>query len=207
MALTKQGYLVAALILLLFAAVNALALSTPADTPLALALRLCALNGYLALAIAAMMTPFLAKVGRTFGKPFIRVHHVFAITGLVLVTLHPVLLAVLVSNPLVFLPSGTAPWTVNAGRIALVLLYLALAGSLLRTRVRQWRYLHALVYLVLLLGFLHGRSLGTDFGGTGIRALYTLLFAGVVVTLGLSLMKKVSRLRSGPKAVPFQGRS
>jgi DMSO/TMAO reductase YedYZ heme-binding membrane subunit len=196
MALTRQGYVIAALILLLFAAVNALALSTPADSTLGLALRLCALNGYLALAIAAMMTPFLAKVGRTFGKPFIGVHHVFAIAGLILVTLHPVLLAVLVSNPLVFLPSGTSPWAVNAGRFALILLCAALVGALLRTSVKQWRYLHALVYAVLLLGFLHASTLGTDFGTTAIRALYTLLFAGVVLTLVVSLWRKARRARS-----------
>jgi sulfoxide reductase heme-binding subunit YedZ len=199
MALTRQGYVIAALILLLFAAVNALALSTPADSPLWLVLRLCALNGYLALAIAAMLTPFLAKVGRTFGKPFIRVHHVFAIAGLILVTLHPVLLAVLLSNPLVFLPTGTSPWAVNAGRFALLLIYAALVGALLRTRTRQWRYLHALVYAVLLLGFLHGSSVGTDFAGSGIRALYTLLFAGVVLTLVVSLWRKARRA-SPPRA-------
>jgi len=200
MALTKNGYIISGLILLLFAVVNAVALSIPPDSPLRLAVRLFALNGYLALAIATIMTPFLVKVARAFGRPFLRVHHLFAGVGIVLVTLHPVALAVMRSNPLVFVPSVTSPVAINLGRIALILFYIALVGSLLRTRVKQWRYLHALMFIVLIIGTIHANYLGTDLENPGIRAIINLLNVAVVISLVMSLTLKVTRMRSRSRA-------
>ena len=52
--------------------------------------RLFGLYGYLFLAIATLTTPFLKEVTQAFGRPFLRVHHVFSVLGLILITLHPV---------------------------------------------------------------------------------------------------------------------
>jgi hypothetical protein len=196
MALTRNGYILLGAILLLFAAVNALALTIPWASPLGLTIRLAALNGFLAMAIATMMTPFLLPVARAFGRPFLRVHHVFAVLGIVLITLHPVALGILRVNPLVLLPSAASPWVINLGRALLIVLYIAVVASLLRTRWKQWRYLHAFLYAVLVLALVHAYYLGTDFGTGAILAIYLLLGAGVVLSLALGLRKKYLRMKT-----------
>jgi hypothetical protein len=50
--------------------------------PLTLTIRILALNGYLALSIAAIMTPFLKEVTLFFKKSFTKIHHYFAAAGL-----------------------------------------------------------------------------------------------------------------------------
>jgi predicted ferric reductase len=200
MALTKTGYILSGAILLLFAVVNALALSTPSDSPAGLAVRLCALNGYLALAIAAIMTPFLLPVARAFGRPFLRVHHSVSWFAIALITLHPVAIGIMRANPLVFIPSATAPLMINLGRVALILLYIGLVGSLLRTRVKQWRYLHVLMYLVLFIGIIHANSLGTDMEIVAIRAIYNLLGVAVGISLGMNVYLKMSKRKLGSGA-------
>lgn len=196
MALTKTGYIISGLILLLFAVVNALALTIPWDSSLGLAIRLFGLNGYLALAIATTMTPFLLKVARAFGRPFLRVHHFVSAFAIALTTLHPVAIAVMRANPLVFLPNTTSPLMINLGRWALILLYIALVGSLVRTRVKRWRYLHALMYIVLFIGIIHANYLGTDMEIDAIRAIYNLLGVAVGISLGMNIYLKATRMKS-----------
>jgi DMSO/TMAO reductase YedYZ heme-binding membrane subunit len=200
MALTRTGYILSGAVLLLFAVVNALALSTPSDSPLGLAVRLFALNGYLALAVATTMTPFLLKVARAFGRPFLKVHHFVSAFAIALTTLHPVALAIMRANPLVFIPNITSPLAINLGRVALILLSIALVGSLLRTRVKQWRYLHVLMYLVLFIGIIHANYLGTDMELDAIRAIYNLLGVAVGISLGMNISLKVSRMKSRSRA-------
>ncbi len=197
MPLTRKGYLLLGLIVALFAAVTALALSTPFyyTSPLGVAIRLFGLYGFLMIAVALMLTPFLSAVYRTFGRPFLKIHHFFAISGIVLITLHPVSFAVLVMTPVVFIPSiqSWIDFWVNAGRAALIVLYVAVIAVLLRRRIRHWRYLHALMYLVLLLAIVHANLIGTDFVNTGIRVIYDSLFIGVVIVFLLSLRRKLSQ--------------
>jgi len=135
-------------------------------------IRFLALYGFLFLGIAALTTPFLAEITLAFGKPFIRVHHAFAAIGLVLITLHPVFCAVQRLSLDVFVPrfdSWAVFWAL-AGRPALYLLYVGVGGALLRMKIpRHWRIFHALIYVVLFFGIVHGNLLGEDFANLGIK--------------------------------------
>jgi len=157
-------------------------------------LRVCALAGMLSLSIAALMTPFLARIRALFGAPFLRVHHGFAASGLVFATLHPAILAIDTLNPAVFLPSFATPYLFFAlgGRMALILLSIALAAILLRRRLSQriWRPLHGLMYVVLALGIIHGTLIGTDFQDPLLFAIFNGLFAAVA---GAFLLKRWQR--------------
>ncbi|MDI6719277.1 MAG: hypothetical protein QMD46_06670 [Methanomicrobiales archaeon] len=186
---TRNGYILAAAILLLFATVTLLALlpGIPAD-PLRLLVRLFALYAFLALSIAAIMTPFLREIYRIFGRPFLFVHHRFAAFGLAAVTVHPIAFAVLTENPRVFLPtltSWTGFWT-NAGRPALIIIYVAVAAVLLRGQVpRYWRPVHALMVAALFLAIVHANLIGTDFDGTWIPLIFNGLFIAVLAAFAL----------------------
>ena len=153
-------------------------------------IRFLSLYGFLFLGIAALTTPFLAEITLSFGKPFIRVHHAFAAIGLVLITLHPVVYAVQRMSLDVFVPrfdSWVVFWAL-AGRPALYLLYVGVGGALLRMKIpRHWRIFHALIYVVLFFGIVHGNLLGEDFANLGIKLTLDGLF---VASLGGLVYKR-----------------
>ncbi|MFP4050797.1 MAG: hypothetical protein ACLFVB_03560, partial [Thermoplasmata archaeon] len=130
------------------------------------------------------MTPFLKDIYQTFGKPFLTIHHAFAAVGLAGATLHPVVFALDVGDPAVFIPdtsSWLAFWEL-AGRPALILIYVAVIAVLIKSKMKKyWRAVHSLMYVVLFFVLVHGILIGTDFENIGILVIYNLLFVGVVV--------------------------
>jgi sulfoxide reductase heme-binding subunit YedZ len=101
----RKGYLLTLGILVLVIIISVLTFSIPYNDPLLLVVRLFALYGFLFLSVATIMTPFLKEITKLFGKPFIKIHHIFAVFGLVSATLHPVMYSIQAQNILVFLPS------------------------------------------------------------------------------------------------------
>jgi predicted ferric reductase len=191
--LTRAGAVAAGAIVIVFLAVATVVAGLPNPTTVTLGIRLAALWGLLAMGIAALMTPFLAEVRRVFGSPFLRVHHVFAAFGLAAITLHPVLVAVRSSSLLVFVP--TLPfldrYAINAGRVALPLIYVAVIGALVRARFAEWRYFHLVIYLGYLLGLLHGTLMSQFFFGS---LFLTALFLGLgVAIVGAFVAKRWQR--------------
>jgi hypothetical protein len=96
--------------------------------PLTLTIRILALNGYLALSIAAIMTLFLKEVTFSLKKSFTKIHHYFAPAGLLLTTLHPITVLVQTLSPEVFLPNFALLYLsfFYGGIIALILIYVAI---------------------------------------------------------------------------------
>jgi len=144
-----------------------------------LAVRFFGLYGYLFLSVATLITPFLREVTQAFGRPFLKVHHSFAIVGLILVTLHPVFNAIERLSLSVFVPrfdSWNLFW-LFAGRPAFILIYIAVFAAFLRVKsAKYWRAFHALMYVVLLFGIAHANLIGNDFENLGIILIYNALF-------------------------------
>ena len=196
MAVTRTGWLVIAVIFVLFAIPVAVVAANPSISPLTTGIRIAGLTGFVALAGAMIMTPFLPEIYRNFGRPFLRIHHLFAVAGIVLVTLHPVLLAIRVMTVAVFLPAFGSLYEFFAlgGRLALILMYGALAGVFLRAAIPAgWRALHALMWVVLVLALLHGMLIGTDFREPLMGALFTTL---TIAALGAFFAKRIKRRRT-----------
>ena len=151
--------------------------------PLTLTIRLLALNGYIALSIAAIMTPFLKEVTLFFKKSFTKVHHYFAATGLLLITLHPITVFTQTLDPTVFLPNFESLYLFFffGGIIALLLIYLAFGTVLLRRKIPSyWRPFHMLMYLALFIGVIHANLRGTNFQSLSIQIIYDSLFAAAL---------------------------
>jgi len=196
MAVTRTGWLVIAVIFVLFAIPVAVVAANPSISPLTTGIRIAGLTGFVALAGAMIMTPFLPEIYRNFGRPFLRIHHLFAVAGIILVTLHPVLLAIRLMTVAVFLPAFGSLYEFFAlgGRLALILMYGALAGVFLRVAIPAgWRALHALMWVVLVLALLHGMLIGTDFREPLIGALFTTL---TIAALGAFFAKRIKRRRT-----------
>jgi DMSO/TMAO reductase YedYZ heme-binding membrane subunit len=190
MTIKREGWLVLIFVVLLFIVVTVLTPFTAYTDPLDLAVRLCALYGFVALAIATIMTPFLKELTQAFGRSFLRIHHLLAILGIVFVTLHPVFFAISRMNILVFLPrfdSWIIFWNL-AGRPALYLLYIATAAALLRrTMPKYWRSFHALMYVVLFFAIVHGNLIGTDFNNLVLLLIFNTLF---ILAIGAFVLKR-----------------
>ncbi|MDV2481257.1 hypothetical protein F8E02_04390 [Methanoculleus sp. Wushi-C6] len=208
MTLPRAGMLAAAVILALYAITAAVVLAAPYDDPLHVIARLTALWGFLALAIAAILTPFLREIMKVFGRPFLAVHHIFAAVGLLLPTLHPVTLFIASMNPAIFVPVFS-PWGrfwALAGRPALYLLYIAFAVVLLRKYIpKYWRWVHGLMYVVLLFAIVHGNLIGHDFENPVIWVLFNTLFALTIAAFVLKRWQKMQKKSGAGRGVGARG--
>jgi sulfoxide reductase heme-binding subunit YedZ len=186
--LPRAGAVFAAVVLALYALVAAVVLTAPYGDPFNVIARLAALWGFLALSIAAILTPFLREIMKVFGRSFLSVHHTFAAVGILLPTLHPVTMAIGAMNPAIFIPVFS-PWGrfwALAGRPALYLLYIAFAAVVLRKYIpKYWRWVHGLMYVVLFFAVVHGNLIGTDFQNPIIWTLFNALFVIVVAAFVL----------------------
>ena len=195
MPLSRNGYLLAALITVLFIVVTASVLLSPSLSAISTAVRLAALLGLLSLSIAAIMTPFLPDIYRLFGRPFLKVHHLFAAAGLFFATLHPVLFAIALIDITVFIPlfGSLYDFLATGGRVALIALWIAFCAVLFREAIpKYWRPVHALMYLVIILAVIHGNLIGTDFTSPVIMVLFDGL---AVLAAGAFIAKRVQRAR------------
>lgn len=169
-------------------AVSFYALSIAFVDPLTFAIRLFALNGYIALSIAVIMSVFLKDITLFFRKSFTNVHHYFAAAGLLLITLHPIFVTIQALTPTVLLPNFSSLYLFfyNGGVVAFVLVYIGFGAALLRKKMMHyWRYLHALMYVALFIGVVHANLRGIDFQNIYIRIIYDGLFVAVLAAFVL----------------------
>jgi len=182
--ITNHGLLILSLIIVIYLITLLIRVFSSINSTFDFFIRLFALWGYLSLSIAAIMTPFLKEIYKILGKPFIKIHHVFAFLGLILITFHPILFSIISRTTTVFIPSF-ASWYdfwLSAGRPALIILYIALIAVLFRKKFKSWRLIHSLMYLMLIFGFVHGILIGTDFDNKAIIIIYSLLFTGSIAS-------------------------
>ncbi|MCL5877183.1 MAG: hypothetical protein M1540_05170 [Candidatus Bathyarchaeota archaeon] len=175
-------------ILLFGSAVSITAYTLESSNPWNLAVRLFALNGFIALSIATIMAALLKEITLFFKKPFTRIHHYFAAAGLVLITLHPITLAIRFLNPAVFVPNLNSlyDFLYFGGRPALILIFVAFVAVLLRRKMlRYWRWFHALMYVALFFGVVHANLSGTDFENPAILVVFNGLFVAALAAFAL----------------------
>lgn len=157
---------------------------SPAPT-LPMAVRATALFSYTAVFLAILSTEYLREMRKLFGKPFITVHHILAVTGLILMVLHAVLFALLRQDLRVFLPRFDSLRTFLAlgGRPALYFFIIATLAAVVRGRMRSiWKVIHWLNYLAFALAFVHSWLLGTDVSNPLLRPMWAVL-AGVILVV------------------------
>jgi predicted ferric reductase len=193
MALKRKGAFVLLGIIALAVIIALLVLPEAVEEePVHVLVRLFGLYGFLFLSVATLMTPFLKEVAQTFGKPFLKVHHAFSILGIVFITLHPIFNAIERLSLSVFVPrfdSWERFW-MFAGRPAFIILYIALAAAILRTKApKYWRSFHALMYVVLLFGIVHANLIGDDFENVGIMVVFNVLFLMSIASFALKIYR------------------
>ncbi|MFX0148183.1 MAG: ferric reductase [Candidatus Hodarchaeota archaeon] len=202
MELNKKAIGLICINLALFIVVFILFLQTPISDVFYFFIRLGALFGFTAMFIATTMSPFMVQLYKIFGKPFIKQHHIYSIFGLIMITLHPVVFAISEMNIGVFIPVFF-PWIrflELAGRLALILIYIATLAAILRKKVQKyWRFFHVLNYIALLLAYIHGVLIGTDFRNLGILIIFTIMIIISFGSFGLKRYQSYKRKKKKKK--------
>lgn len=157
----------------------------PYGTPLNWFIRGAALLGYLAVFLAIISAAYLRQLVRFFGRPFIQVHHILSVTGLILITLHPLGVALDSATLSVFLPRFDS-WTIFlqfGGRLAWYLLGIAaLAAAFSKAIGHNWRVIHFLNYVAFWLATVHAVMIGTNFQYAVVKAVAISMALMVVAT-------------------------
>lgn len=190
MPLKKEAIFIIAATISLYVLILVLFLLTPFTDGFNFVIRFGALFGFTSMFIATMMTPFVVQLYKIFGKSFVKMHHIYSIAGLILITLHPVAFAIFRLDITVFLPdfsSWYGFWSLG-GRLALLLIYIAVIGALLRKKfMKNWRYIHALNYVALFLAYVHGILIGSDFQNLGILIIFTIM---IILSFSVLIFKR-----------------
>ncbi|MBD3229972.1 MAG: hypothetical protein GF329_17450 [Candidatus Lokiarchaeota archaeon] len=163
-------------------------------------IRLAVLLGFTSLFVAVIQTAFIKELYQIYGKPFLTIHHIFAVLGLILITAHPVAFALKISKWSVFLvdiSSWESFWNL-AGRPALYMFYIAAIIVLFRKRLSQkiWRVIHALNYVALTFAYIHGVLIGTDFENLAILIIFT---AMIIISYEVLIYKRYQKYKRKKK--------
>ena len=159
-------------------------------------IRFCGLFGFVSLSLGVIMNLLKREIKTSFGQPFMRIHHIFVLSGLVLITVHPVLLAISIRDFSVFLPetSSVSVFLTNGGRVAIILIYIGFLAAIFRSILKgRWIQIHRIMYLALVLGFVHANLLGQDLSNPIIRIL-SIVMVGTIIITGIVKMRQRHRL-------------
>lgn len=165
------------------------------DFPRYSIIRAAALLGYCAVFVTCMSSLYMRQLTQFFGRPFIKTHHIIAVSGLFLLAVHAVFNAWYAETLVVFIPKveSLREFLAHGGRAALILLIIAALAALLRARLgRNWRIIHWLNYLAFLIATFHAFSLGTDFRYLIVRIVALVMACLLVVSF---VMKRIQLWR------------
>lgn len=165
----------------------------PVGTVLDWGIRAAAMLGYLAVFLTAVTSAYMRELFQLLGRPFIRVHHVYSVAGLVLITLHPLGVAIRSSDLLVFLPDFSSLYQFFSlgGRAAWYLIGIASLAAVFRTTIGQrWRMIHYVNYVAFFLATVHAILIGTDFLSPVPKAIPVAMALAMV---GVLVRKRIQR--------------
>jgi hypothetical protein len=167
----------------------------PDEEPLHWVVRGAGMVGYVAMFLSILSSAYMRELYRLLARPFLWGHHVLSVSGLVLITMHPLALAIETASAAVFVPRFDS-WKILlqlGGRPALYLVAIASLGALLRKHWRKgWRTLHMVNYVAFLLGTVHAVLIGTDFGQPWLRLIP---IAMVLVVVAVFFRKRLGQRR------------
>jgi len=150
---------------------------------LEIVIRGSALFGFMSLFLAIVMTEYMTEIKKIVGKPFLKVHHYFAYTGVILILVHPLAFSLKVGSLSPFIPVFTPLETFLelAGRPALYLFMIGALAGIYRARLKvTWKQIHLVNYVAILFALIHGLLIGTDLSfNNPLGILYILM--GIVV--------------------------
>jgi hypothetical protein len=168
------------------------------DFPRYSIIRAAALLGYVSVFSTSMSSLYMRQLTQFFGRPFIKTHHIIAVTGLVLLYTHAFFNALSAETLAVVIPKFTSlnAFLVHGGRAALWFITIAAVAALLRTRLGTlWRMVHWLNYLAFFIATFHAFSLGTDFRYLPVRIVALIMVCVLAFSFLVKRMQQRHRLK------------
>lgn len=165
----------------------------PRPAPIYWLIRSAALIGYLTIFLSILSSVYLIPLVRFFGRPFIKVHHVASITGLVAMLVHPIAIAWDSASLDVFVPrfDSLRVFLTLAGRVVWPLVGIAALAAWLRKPIgKNWRAIHYLNYLAFWLVTAHAILIGSSFQGWAMRGLAIVL---ALITVAVLVKRRLPR--------------
>jgi predicted ferric reductase len=177
---------------------------TPFLFPFSAVARILALLGTTSLFNASIISTHMTQIYRSFNTPFLKLHHLFAITGFCLIIAHPISVISYAGIIAVYTPGfeGFPPDLANisldfviVGTIALCIVFFSIIAIILKKSFEKyWRFMHGFIYLAIWLGIIHGVILGEDLA---FNAVLQFIFVSMGLFLGFSFsFKRFTRYRA-----------
>lgn len=155
----------------------------PSPDPVYAAIRFSGILAYGAsfLAITASASP--RDVSKFTGNPFLRVHHIFAISALALMLTHATATWISFGTFSVLIPElrTLRGFLMFGGRVALPLFILTALTARFSRSLPFWRKIHLLNYVAFFLVTTHALMIGTDFDSPAMRGLAYFMTAVALV--------------------------
>jgi len=152
--------------------------------------RLAGLTGLSSLFIAIILSSFVKQSKAIFGVVYLKIHHFFSILGLVLISLHPLIMMVDFGTTRILIPNFSSwnAFITNGGRFAIYIIYIAALAAVLKKKIiKYWKSIHTLLYPAFLLSAIHGIYQGSDLRNP---ILYYLLLTMIILVVINFLFKK-----------------
>ena len=137
-------------------------------------IRGAALLGYVAVFLVIVSSAYMRQMKNIFGRPFLKVHHTLSVAGLILITLHPLVVAWDYATASILLPQFDSAelFFQYGGAVVWPLIVIAALAALWRRRIGEnWRLIHALNFLAFWLATAHAILIGTDLDSTIVKAI------------------------------------
>ena len=183
--------------LALVALVAAIVALQPRPAPIYWLIRGAALLGYLTIFVSIVSSLYMVPLVRFFGRPFVKVHHVASLTGLVAMLVHPLAIAASSGSLGVFVPKfdSLRVFLTLAGRVVWPLVAIAALAAWLRKPLgKNWRVVHYLNYLAFWLVTAHAILIGTNFQSWIMRGLAVVL---ALITIAVLIKKRLPKRLKG----------
>ncbi len=154
------------------------------NAPVDAVIRGGALLGYIAVFLTCLSSQYMRELARYFGRPFLKLHHAVALTGLAALLVHALGVAWRAGNIAVFLPdfSSVRIFFALGGRPSFWLFVLTVTTAFLRKAIGpRWKLIHWANYLAFWLGTIHAQMIGPNFQHWGVRAVSGAMAAVLLV--------------------------
>ncbi len=134
---------------------------------------------------AIMTSVFTRKLKKTIGKPFLPVHHLFAVAALALMIIHAAAFSLYMKDPGVFIPEtgSLEGFLAFGGRAALPLFVLTAATARFSRSIPWWKAIHTLNYIAFFLVSAHALMIGVDFEHLPMKVLALTMSTLILLTL------------------------
>jgi DMSO/TMAO reductase YedYZ heme-binding membrane subunit len=142
--------------------------------------RAAALFGYSTIFLTILSNEYMREMKKLFGRPFLRVHHILSVVGLILIVVHPITVALVTKDISAFIPrfDSFSLFLTLGGRPALYLFMAAALAAVLRRRIKNvWRSIHWLNYVAFSLAFVHSWLLGANVSHGLFKFIWPAMFA------------------------------